>query len=681
MGARQVWRGAGWGLLALLSGLWLVNAAIAETLPLQLAGDRAVVSLEGHLEAFHDVGGQMDLASVEAAAATGAFTPVMGAFNPGVDNGGAWWLRFAVRTTGPGAGSWWLAVDAHPLTGEVDAWVPVLGGDGAVRSAWRVSGLDRPFAGRELPVPLFVFQMELPPGETQVAYVRLAGSRTIRAQVQLWRLPELVGSIVSVTAILSAMLGAAALLGVAAIVVGAWLRERTLVLLGISTGLMTGLQVIINGLGLQLLSGFSSTAVYTLHGALLYLTACSLIVAIMAIFGGFRQMPWTRRYMQAFLAFCGAGLALSPFGQHAALLPAMLVFSLVFCALTILASYRRMRAGEPAGFWYFIGFSVYNIGLMAYAARVLGLLPLTAISAWVFPALVLGQILAIFIGIAVAMQGSMRMRGSLERRLLETAQRNERVLEAAVDARTRALLEENAARKAAEGALRQALREQRHMLSMVSHEFRTPLATIGAAVHVIHGGGEQLTPVQARELGKIGKASTRLGGLIDTFLAEEWLDRAALQLHVRRVDLPALLADVAGDARVDTDRAVHVSGPQPMWVEVDPLLLRVAVGNLVSNALKYAPGPVEISYRPCGEGLEIRVADQGAGVDVAERDLVFERYYRSAAQAGLPGAGLGLFIVRQIATLHGGRVAVEAGGGGSAFVLTLPQRGDRGAGG
>ncbi|WP_234052768.1 MULTISPECIES: sensor histidine kinase [unclassified Xanthobacter] len=670
------------GLLVLLGLLWLCGlcAAAEGPAPLVLSDAQSTFSLEGHLAAFHDVGGEMDLAAVEAAATAGAFEPVAGAFNPGVDNAGAWWLRFELRATGQGGGqrggAWWLAVDAHPLTGEVDALVPVAGADGRTAHAWRMSGTDRPVAARDLPVSLFVFRMDLPTDEGQVVYVRLAGSRTIRAQVQVSRLPELVGGIVSVTTVLSALLGAAALLAVAAAVVGAWLRERTLVLLGVSTGLMTGLQVVINGLALQLLSGFSPTVVYTLHGALLYLTACSMIVTIMAIFRGFRQMPWTRRFMQGFLAFCLVGLVLAPFGQHAQLLPVLLVLSLVFCALTILASYRRMRAGETAGLWYFIGFSVYNVGLMAYAGRVLGLLPLTALSAWVFPALVLGQILAIFIGIAVAMQGSQKTRRELEHRLLVTSQQNEKVLEAAVDARTLALREENAARKEAERALRQALREQRNLVSMVSHEFRTPLATIGAAVHVIREGESPLGGMQARELGKIGRAATRLGGLIDTFLAEEWFDRAALQLNVRRVDLRALLAEVAADARTEDERTIAVSGPRDLPALVDPLLLRLAVGNLVSNALKYSSGRVEIGYRAGGGAIEIRVADEGQGVDPAEREAIFERYYRSASHAALPGAGLGLFIVRQVATLHGGSARVEDGAPGSAFVITLPERPD-----
>lgn len=405
----------------------------------------------------------MDLGALQAVAEAGDFAPVKGVFNPGIDNQGNWWLRFELRATEQGAGRWWLAVDAHPLTATVDAWVPVLGPDGAFARSWRASGTNVPVAWRELPVPLFTFQMDLPAGSAQVVYVRLAGTRAIRAQMDVWRLPALIGSILSVTTIVAAMLGAAALLATTAIAVGVWLRKRTLVLLGINTAFMTALQILINGLAVRVMAGLSPELIFIIHAVVLYLTASTLVVTIMAIFRGFPSLPATRRFMLAVPAFRLAGVVAAPWGLYAALLPVLLVLSIVFRLLTIRASYLWMRAGETAGFWSFLGFSVFNVALMAYAARVLGLLPLTAISAWMFPALVLGQMPAIFIGIIVAMRASLRARQELEHQLLALSRRNEKALEAAVDQRTRALLEENEARREAEGALRQALREQRNL--------------------------------------------------------------------------------------------------------------------------------------------------------------------------------------------------------------------------
>jgi two-component system sensor histidine kinase MprB len=95
------------------------------------------------------------------------------------------------------------------------------------------------------------------------------------------------------------------------------------------------------------------------------------------------------------------------------------------------------------------------------------------------------------------------------------------------------------------------------------------------------------------------------------------------------------------------------------------------VQNLVDNATKWNPPslPIEISSTPG----EIRVRDHGPGVPDAERELVFERFYRSATARTTPGSGLGLAIVRQIVSGHAGTVHVEAAdGGGACFVIRLP---------
>lgn len=664
-------------LLLIVLGPDTLRPAAAEPPALELTDRATSFSLDGYLSAFHDTSGQMDLAAITAAEAQGAFKPVDGAFNPGVDNSGTWWLRFVLRAPKLATDEWWLSIGAHPLTAMVDAYVPRRGQDGRIRHVWRASGTDVPVAERALPVPAFVFRMSLEPGRDEVIYVRMAGTRHIRAQVSVYRLNALVGHIVSTTTMLSMMLGAGVFLGLTAAVMGAWLRELRLVLLGINTVFMTALQMMINGLALPVTADLSTRAIEIIHSLIVYLTALSLVLTIMAVFRGFRAMPWIRRFMQGFLAFCVIGLVLAPLGFHQRLLPVLLVIAIAFSLMTMFASYRWMKAGEPSAVWYLIGLSANGVLLTVYAGRVLGLLPLTSISAWVFPALVLVQIVAIAIGITVMMQTNLRSRQALEQELLATSRRNERLLEEAVNERTSALREENEARRQAEAALRQALREQRNLLSMVSHEFRTPLAIIGAAVEVVRSGGKDLAALEERELGKIGRAARRLTGLIDTFLAEEWLNRAQLQLQPRRVDLRSLLADTARDSGTEAERPVTVEGPPALPAIVDPMLIRVAVSNLISNAVKYSAGPIALTLGAHADAgtIEIRVADQGPGIPAEEREAIFERYYRSSSHAALPGAGLGLFIVRQVAGLHGGTVRVEDGpAGGSAFIITLPDR-------
>ena len=115
--------------------------------------------------------------------------------------------------------------------------------------------------------------------------------------------------------------------------------------------------------------------------------------------------------------------------------------------------------------------------------------------------------------------------------------------------------------------------------------------------------------------------------------------------------------------------------PQGMLQTVgDPLLLAQALGNLVENALKYAPahGHIAIGARRCGElDIELTVADNGPGVPEDERARVVERFYRSDTSRGTPGVGLGLALVSAVARLHGGSLRLEDNQPGLRVVLCL----------
>ncbi|HPG25230.1 MAG TPA: sensor histidine kinase, partial [Myxococcota bacterium] len=122
-----------------------------------------------------------------------------------------------------------------------------------------------------------------------------------------------------------------------------------------------------------------------------------------------------------------------------------------------------------------------------------------------------------------------------------------------------------------------------------------------------------------------------------------------------------------------------VSG-ESLSVPGDPRLLRRLVRNLLENALRHGEPPVEVEVARCPDDaafVRLVVADRGPGVATSERERIFEPFYRPPGAAGAEGGvGLGLALVRQIATRHGGRIACEGrAGGGTRFVLDLPAAG------
>ena len=143
------------------------------------------------------------------------------------------------------------------------------------------------------------------------------------------------------------------------------------------------------------------------------------------------------------------------------------------------------------------------------------------------------------------------------------------------------------------------------------------------------------------------------------------------------LDLRELVIDVLS-CEEDSLHSAHCScslvAPAPVQGHWDPLQLRVAISNLVSNAIKYGAGqPVEISVGVREEHAYVRVTDHGSGVKPEDRDRIFERFERGVSNPSVSGYGLGLWLVRNIARAHGGDVALSSvPGHGAAFTLSLP---------
>jgi signal transduction histidine kinase len=228
-------------------------------------------------------------------------------------------------------------------------------------------------------------------------------------------------------------------------------------------------------------------------------------------------------------------------------------------------------------------------------------------------------------------------------------------------------------------SMQRAAREQLELVARMSHELRTPLATITCA-------GENLaddvvsTPAEARHYGELIKGEgRRLAKTIgDILLCCRLQARPDTVLNRK----PTNIADVITSA-VEESRAVAPTGQQidtmiepglPV-VLADREALKMAVKNLLLNAVKYGHGgPVRVSASG-GSDVAIAVEDEGPGIPDDERRRIFEPFYRgrAAQELEIEGSGIGLNIVKQVIKSHGGRVRVGTSAGkGARFVLQLP---------
>jgi signal transduction histidine kinase len=215
---------------------------------------------------------------------------------------------------------------------------------------------------------------------------------------------------------------------------------------------------------------------------------------------------------------------------------------------------------------------------------------------------------------------------------------------------------------------------RRHLMADVAHELRTPLAIVQGKLEGLIDGiyardDEQLqglledTRVLARLVEDLRTLSTAESGALG--LSKEPTDIVSLANDV--VASLAARADEAGVAlHVDTD-ATEI---EP--IVIDPLRIREVLTNLVVNALRYTPrgGRVVVGVSSRGTGIEVRVADTGAGISPADLPRIFDRFYKSA---GSSGSGLGLTIARSLVEAHGGAIHAESRpGSGTTMVITLP---------
>ena len=205
---------------------------------------------------------------------------------------------------------------------------------------------------------------------------------------------------------------------------------------------------------------------------------------------------------------------------------------------------------------------------------------------------------------------------------------------------------------------------QRRMFASASHELRSPLARLRMAVELL----ADAAPQQHALASEAGRDIEELDALVGDLLLSSRLEARPDIAHTP-VDLAAIVADEATRAGA-TDLS---SGTAEL--RGDPAALRRLIRNLLENARAHGQPPIEITVDTTATGLRIVVEDRGTGVPGAERERIFEAFYRPAGhREGDGGVGLGLALVRQIAALHGGVVRCEARpGGGSRFVAELPR--------
>jgi two-component system sensor histidine kinase KdpD len=223
-------------------------------------------------------------------------------------------------------------------------------------------------------------------------------------------------------------------------------------------------------------------------------------------------------------------------------------------------------------------------------------------------------------------------------------------------------------------ALAEGNRIRTALLAAVSHDLRTPLAGIKAAVSSLRSQDvEWSEDDQAELLEGIEEGADRLDHLVGNLLDMSRLQTGTVTPLIREIDLDEVVPMALGGVPEDS---VELDIPETLpMVAVDPGLLERAVANLVENAVKYSPTdePVLVSASAMADRVEVRVVDRGPGVPDEAKDRIFEPFQRYGDAPRGAGVGLGLAVARGFAETMGGTIAAEdTPGGGLTMVLTVP---------
>jgi PAS domain S-box-containing protein len=220
------------------------------------------------------------------------------------------------------------------------------------------------------------------------------------------------------------------------------------------------------------------------------------------------------------------------------------------------------------------------------------------------------------------------------------------------------------------------------LVATVSHELRTPLAAIyGSAVTLRRSDIELEQELRDRLLQVVAVEAERLTTIVEDLLLTSQLDSGRIEARIERCDPIAIARQEVETAQRHLPEHVELSLEAPGAlppVAADPGQLRQVLSNLLDNAVKYSPdgGAIRIEVSNAGGHVRFAVRDQGLGVPAAERERIFEKFYRldPGMSRGIGGTGLGLYICRELVRRVGGRIWVEdRDEDGSTFVVEIPQ--------
>jgi signal transduction histidine kinase len=351
----------------------------------------------------------------------------------------------------------------------------------------------------------------------------------------------------------------------------------------------------------------------------------------------------------------------------------------MYLPLVVLGLIYQIAQGRSMSVWHGPWMMVYFAFLVWHVLATRGWIPYSYISFYGWQVAGVTSLISMHWAMIHRARSALQARDLERMRLLAEISNKNQELEDRVAERTRSLA-------TALNDMERAEAEQRQLLSMASHEFRTPAAMIKASLESLAMLKDQTPPMVQQRLSNMALASDRMVLLANGLIQQDRLREHSLRPQLTSLDLCDLVQSVA--SHYPKSAAIEWACPHtPLRMTADPTLLSIALYNLVDNALRHhpeqahAPVRVALNLRRGDQGLPgewavVRVSDAGPGVPEEDKVRMFERFESGQTRSDRAPSGLGLSIVARVAQVHGGRVAVSDNSPvGTVFELVLPLEG------
>ncbi|MCG8550388.1 MAG: transporter substrate-binding domain-containing protein [Desulfobacterales bacterium] len=242
----------------------------------------------------------------------------------------------------------------------------------------------------------------------------------------------------------------------------------------------------------------------------------------------------------------------------------------------------------------------------------------------------------------------------------------------------RSLNKEKKRAQKALAAQKEAVKQNINFIDMISHEYRTPMSVIFSSLELMEMKlPGAVCPSIKPQLDDLKKSSERLVDIFNTALHEKRISEKGISSHLEAVDLNNIILTAIEYAqdRMPENEIVFHSDSTRIFMKADPDMMGIAIGNILNNACKYSKhnAAVEIFLDKTQDNAVIRIKDNGIGIHKDELHRIFEKYYRADSVREIPGAGVGLYLVKKVVEQHGGNISISSKlGKGTRVVVRLP---------